>query len=638
MKGVEGKLYPDKSAVPKFFKARSVPYAMKDKVGEELLRLKEEGVIEEVYNSEWATPIVPILKRDGTVRICGDYNITLNKVCKLDCYPIPRIDDLYANLAGGKTFTTLDLSNAYLQMPLARESKPLTTINTHLGLFQYNRLCFGIASAPAMFQRVIDNLLKGIKHVCGYLDDILITGASQGEHHNNLSLVLKRLEDAGIRVKEKKCHFMKDEVEYLGYLINKDGLRPVPRNMEAIKEAQVPQNITQLRAFLGMLNYYSKFLKNMSDLLGPLHMLLRKNSRWNWTKECQQAFVESKRRLLNADLLVHFDAGKKIILTCDASQYGIGAVMSHIMEDGTERPISFVSRTLAPAERNYSQIEKEALGVIFAVKKFHRYLFGHKFIIANDHQPLRQLFGGEKELPTMVSGRVKRWALILSTYEYEFLYLPGSEIPHADAMSRLPIKATGEDNREIPIPSEIIFMLKEMAGSVGIKETQMATKNDEELQRIWRYIERGWPEKEPVPTQLKSYFRRKEELAIESGLIMWGPRVVVPLEMQKGILTILHEGHPGISRMKGLARSYYWWPSLDVDIEAIVRECSGCQAVRNHSSCTYDAWPEAKISWQRLHVDFAGPFLGQMFLIIVDAHSKWIEVIPMLTVTSKRTT
>ena len=195
----------------------------------------------------------------------------------------------------------------------------------------------------------------------------------------------------------------------------------------------------------------------------------------------------------------------------------------------------------------------------------------------------------------MVSGRVKRWALILSTYEYEFLYLPGSEIPHADAMSRLPIKATGEDNREMPIPSEIIFMLKEMAGSVGIKETQMATKNDEELQRIWRYIERGWPEKEPVPTQLKSYFRRKEELAIESGLIMWGPRVVVPLEMQKGILTILHEGHPGISRMKGLARSYYWWPSLDVDIEAIVRECSGCQAVRNHSSCTYDAWPEAKI-------------------------------------------
>ena len=128
-----------------------------------------------------------------------------------------------------------------------------------------------------------------------------------------------------------------------------------------------------------------------------------------------------------------------------------------------------------------------------------------------------------------------------------------------------------------------------------------------------RYIERGWPEKEPVPTQLKSYFRRKAELAIESGLIMWGPRVVVPLEMQKGILTILHKGHPCISRMKGLARSYYWWPSLDVDIEAIVREYSGCQAVRNHSSCTYDAWPEAKTSWQRLHVDFAGRFLGKCF-------------------------
>ena len=254
MVGVEGKLYPDNDAIPKFFKAISVPYAMKDKVGEELVRLKEAGVIEEVSNSEWATPIVPILKKDGSVRICGDYKITLNKVCKLDSYPIPRIDDLYANLAGGKMFTTLDLSNAYLQMPLSNESKPYTTINTHLGLFQYNSLCFGIASAPAIFQRVMDNLLKGLKHVSGYLDDILITGSSERDHTDNVSMVLHRLKEAGIRINEKKCQFMKKEVEYLGYLINKEGLKPVPRKMEAITEAQIPQNTIQLRAYLGMLN------------------------------------------------------------------------------------------------------------------------------------------------------------------------------------------------------------------------------------------------------------------------------------------------------------------------------------------------------------------------------------------------
>ena len=377
MVGVEGKLYPDKDALPKLFKARSVPYAMKDKVGEELVRLKEAGVIEEVSNSVWATPIVPILKKDGSVRICGDYKITLNKVFKLDSYPIPRIDDLYANLAGGKMFLTLDLSNAYLQMPLSNESKPYTTINTHLGLFQYNRLCFGIASAPAIFQRVMDNLLKGLKHVSGYLDDILITGSSERDHTDNVSMVLHRLKEAGIRINEKKCQFMKKEVEYLGYLINKEGLKPVPRKMEAITEAQTPQNTTQLRAYLGMLNYYSKFLKNMSSLLGPMHALLKKNARWMWMRECQKSFEDSKSRLLSADLLVHFDTEKKIILTCDASQYGIGAVMAHIMEDGSEIPISFASRTLAPAEKNYSQIEKEALGVVFGVKKFHRYIFGH---------------------------------------------------------------------------------------------------------------------------------------------------------------------------------------------------------------------------------------------------------------------
>ena len=638
MKGIEGKLYPDKDVSPKFFKARSVPYAMKDKVAEELMRLKKEGVIEEVNNSEWATPIVPILKKDGTVRICGDYKITLNKVCKLDCYPIPRIDDLYANLAGGITFTTLDLSNAYLQMPLSPESKPFTTINTQLGLFQYNRLCFGIASAPAMFQRVMDNLLKGIKHVSGYLDDILITGSSDREHRNNIDVVLRRLEDAGIRVKEEKCHFMKKEVEYLGYLINKEGLKPLPKNIKTIKETPVPKDTTQLRAYLGMLNYYSKFLKNMSNLLGPLHGLLKKNVRWLWTKERQKSFEDSKERLIKADLLVHFDAKREIILTCDASKYGIGAVMSHIMDDGTERPILFVSRTLAPAERNYSQIEKEALGVIFAVKKFHRYIFGHKFTIANDHQPLQRLFNAEKELPTMVSGRIKRWALILSTYEYQFRYLPGSKIPHADAMSRLPVQSTIHDNVEIPIPAEIIFMLKEISGSVGLKEAQKATKNNPELQRIRKFIEEGWPENEPVPVHLKGYFSRKSELTIEQDILMWGTRVVVPLEIQKVILTLLHEGHPGICRMKGLARSYYWWPSLDDDIEAIVRECSGCQSVRKQPNASYGSWTMTKESWQRIHVDFAGPFLGQMFLIMVDAHSKWLEIIPMTIVSSKRTT
>ena len=214
----------------------------------------------------------------------------------------------------------------------------------------------------------------------------------------------------------------------------------------------------------------------------------------------------------------------------------------------------------------------------------------------------------------MVSGRIKRWTLIISTYEYQFGYLPGNKIPYADAMSRLPVQSTIHDNVEIPIPAEIIFMLKEISGSVGLKEAQKATKNNQELQRIRKFIEEGWPENEPVPVQLKSYFIRKSELTIEQDLLMWGTRVVVPLEIQKEILMLLHEEHPGICRMKGLARSYYWWPSLDDDIESIVRECSGCQSVRKQPSCSYGSWP------------------------MTNSNSKWLEVIPMTIVTSKRIT
>ena len=204
MRGISGKLYVEKDVKPIFFKARNVPYAMKDKVETEIERLRHEGVIVEVTHSEWATPIVPILKRNGTIRICGDYKITINKVSRLDCYPIPRIDDV-CKFSRGVEFSTLDLSNAYLQMPLTEESKKYTTINTHIGLFQYNRLCFGIASAPAMFQRVMDNLIKGIPNVCGYLDDILVTGVNEVEHDRNLRKVLERLEKAGIRLNENKC-------------------------------------------------------------------------------------------------------------------------------------------------------------------------------------------------------------------------------------------------------------------------------------------------------------------------------------------------------------------------------------------------------------------------------------------------
>ena len=256
-------------------KFRPVPFAIREKVEKELDRLQALGVIQPVRFSDWAAPIVPVLKSDGGVRIYGDYKVTINHSARLEKYPIPRIEELFTSLAGGKTFSKLDLSHAYLQIPLDEASRRLVTINTHKGLFEYRRLPLGIASAPSIFQRVMENLLQGIPRVCVYLDDILVTGSTEEEHLSNLAQVLTRLGTAGMRLKREKCAFMLDRVSYLGHVISCEGLRTGDLKVKAIVDAPDPRDLSELRSFLGMVNYYGKFLPNLATILSPLYHLYR---------------------------------------------------------------------------------------------------------------------------------------------------------------------------------------------------------------------------------------------------------------------------------------------------------------------------------------------------------------------------
>ena len=281
------KLYVNTEAAPKFFRARPVPYRLKDKIEVELRRLQDLGIITPVQHSEWAAPIVPIMKRDGSMRLCGDYKVTVNRVLTPDNYPLPRIEDIFAALQGGKLFSKLDLSQAYQQLPLDPDSKKFTTINTHKGLFQFERLPFGISTAPSIFQRLMENLLQGLPNVCVYIDDILVSGISEADHMQKLEQVLSRLSSAGITLKRSKCIFATTSVEYLGHIIDSTGLHPSPAKVQAIQKAPAPTNITELRAFLGLVNYYHKFLPNLSSTLSPLHRLLRKGTKWNWTQNQQ---------------------------------------------------------------------------------------------------------------------------------------------------------------------------------------------------------------------------------------------------------------------------------------------------------------------------------------------------------------
>ena len=390
VKGFTAKLHVSPDAQPCFYRPRPVPHSLRAKLEKELQHLESLGIIEPVQFSDWAVPIVPVVKSNGEIRVCGDYKLSVNRVAKLETYPLPRIEDLFTSLAGGKTFSKLDLAHAYLQVELDPSTRKYVTINTHKGLYTYNRLPFGVASAPAIFQRMMESILQGLRYVCVYIDDILITGTSEEEHLKNLSEVLLRLENAGIHLKKDKCSFMLPEVQYLGHKISAKGLEPSEGKVKAIRKAPTPKNVTQLKSFLGAVNYYCKFLPNLANSLSPLYKLLQHRTKWTWGPEQIKAFELAKRQLASPPLLVHYDPEKPLVLSCDASPYGLGAVLSHHVER-VEQPIAFVSRTLAPAGHNYSQLDKEALAIIFGVKRFHDHMVGRKFTIVSDHKPLQYL-------------------------------------------------------------------------------------------------------------------------------------------------------------------------------------------------------------------------------------------------------
>ena len=297
---------------------------MRPLVEEELAKLVSQGVIEPVTYSDWAAPIVPVLKADKkSVRICGDFSTTVNKASRLDNYPIPKVEDLFAKLQGGAVFTKLDMSQAYQQLSLDEESKQYVVVNTHKGLYRFNRLPFGVSSAPGIFQRAMESLLQDIPSVVVYIDDILITGATEAEHLQTLSKVLERLESAGLTLKKEKCVFASTSVTYLGHTIDRDGIHPTPDKVQAVQQAPTPKNVTELKAFLGLLNYYGKFMPNLATTLKPLYNLLQESTKWRWNDKEKKAFEASKKLLLSSQVLTHYNPELQLVLACDASQYGL---------------------------------------------------------------------------------------------------------------------------------------------------------------------------------------------------------------------------------------------------------------------------------------------------------------------------
>ena len=274
---------------------------------------------------DWGAPEVPVPKGDSSIRLCGDCKVTVNPALKIHLFPVPAPEDLFSTLAGGTTFTKLDLNQAYQQVRLDPASRKYCTINTHKGLYQYTRLPFVVASAPALFQEIMEKILQGIPRVV-YIDDILITGQVDQEHIEVLAQVFERLEEYGLRLKREKCCFMQPTIDYFGYHIDKEGLHATPEKVAAITEAPIPANAQELRAFLGMVNYYGKFIHQLTQ---PLNQFLCKDTPWVWSKACSKAFEKLKKKMASTEVLVHYDASLPLKLDCDASASGVGAVLLH---------------------------------------------------------------------------------------------------------------------------------------------------------------------------------------------------------------------------------------------------------------------------------------------------------------------
>ena len=384
--------------------------------------------------SPWASPVVMVKKKDGSMRFCVDFR-QMNDATIKDAHPLPRIDDTLESLYGAQYFTNLNLKSGYWQVPIKEEDKEKTAFRTRSGqLYEFNQLPFGLCNAPATFSRLMDRTLAGLAwNIClYYLDDIIVFSATWAEHIQRLKAVFERLRRANLKLGARKCTLAAREVSFLGYKVTPEGLEPEPRLMEAISKLLPPMNVAEVRSFLGLVGYYRRLVKMFSDKAAPLNALLRKEQAWKWTEDCQNAFETLKGEIAARPVSAYLDFSKPFRLHTDASNIGLGAILAQ-KQQSKEKIICCASRTLNTAESNYSTTKKECLAVVWGVQVFRPFLVATHFEILTDHYALQWLRSMKS-----TSAILHRRAAALEDYRFTILHRPGKLQGHVDALSRLP--------------------------------------------------------------------------------------------------------------------------------------------------------------------------------------------------------
>lgn len=582
-----------------------VPYHLRPVVEEHLADMLNSGVIEP-STSPWSAPVVLVRKKttDGSLkyRFCTDFR-ALNEVTKVDTYPLPLINETLENLGRSRYFTTLDLHSGYHQIPIAKEDQEKTGFTTVGGHFEYKRMAFGLSGAPATFQRLMDNLLAKIKgtECLVYLDDVVVYSETIEEHAERLSHVLSVFKNANLKVNLKKCQFAQRSVNYLGHVVTATGVKPDPEKIQAVKNFPVPKNAKEIRSFLGLAGYYRRFVPEFAHVARPLTELTKKEVRFQWGFEQQQAFHNLKSSLYSDSVLVFPDFSKPFILATDASALALGAVLSQETEEG-ERPVAYASRQLNSAERNYSTTERELLAVVWATKQFRCYLLGRKFTLVTDHAALKWMLSLRDP-----SSRLTRWALRLAEFEYVVTHKPGKKHTNADALSRATAIA-----------------------SVTIELSPEKIRREQQVDNWCREL------------------LQSDQGCVEEGIVFWKNdcqdrkewKIAVPETLRQGVIHNCHgtpwAGHPGVERTCLRVKMRYFWPRLNADVKEYVRHCKQCaeRKTPNNLKAPLTPAPEPNEPFELVSMDIVGPLPRtnngfRYMLTFIDHFTRYAEAIPL---------
>lgn len=592
------------------------PY-VQEKINKELDKMLQLGVVER-SQSPWSSPVVLVKKSNGESRFCVDYR-QLNKVTKRDAYPLPYVNMILDRLRDAKFLSSLDLKSAYWQIPLEKHSREKTAFTVPgRGLYHFVRLPFGLTNAPATWQRLIDQVLgpELEPFVFVYLDDIIIATPTFSMHIDILKKTLDKLLQAGLTVNRDKCEFVRPMLKYLGYIIDRNGLRVDPDKVSCILEFPRPKTSSEVRRFVGLASWYRRFVPEFSRRVAPLTRLTRKHQKFSWTSDAEEAFLDLKQCLVSAPILTCPDFTKPFILQTDASQVGLGAVLSQEFEDG-EKVIAYASRAVTQSEQKYCATELECLCVIWAVEKFRAYLEGSSFKVITDHHSLLWLQNLKDP-----HGRLARWALRLQGYDFSITHRKGSLHAVPDALSRA-------------IPQ--INLIEITANNHDKWYSNM-------LGKVTKFPDK-FPRWQVKDNKLYKFVQNSQ--ADFEQLHDW--KLVVPKALRTAVLQENHDfptaGHLGIFKTRNRVARLYYWPKMNADIIKYVRKCPTCLAHKADQNRPAGVMGQrtATRPWQIICMDLMGPFpisskRNRFLLVVADIFTKFVLFFPLTTATSAAVT